>query len=123
MLWQELDNFRPIPTCECDISCSAIDKIHNYRDSDQQQGQVNNVSTYPDQEVEDQHETFEEQLNDVASGLIGFTHAQHKVILELLHQSSTPHSVNHLVTQPKSDSVIICTIPNQDIAESFILDT
>ncbi|XP_058775261.1 uncharacterized protein LOC131649518 [Vicia villosa] len=35
ILWQELDNFRPIPSCECDPSCSALVKIRAYRDSDQ----------------------------------------------------------------------------------------
>lgn len=44
-------------------------------------------------------------------------------LLALLHQSSTSHSVNHLVTQHKSNSGIIYTIPNQDIDEPFILDT
>ncbi|GAU44717.1 hypothetical protein TSUD_400290 [Trifolium subterraneum] len=34
-LWQELDNFRPIPVCECDITCTAITKIHQYKDGDQ----------------------------------------------------------------------------------------
>ncbi|MCI00474.1 hypothetical protein A2U01_0021493, partial [Trifolium medium] len=34
-LWQELDNFRPIPTCNCDETCTAITKIHHYKDSDQ----------------------------------------------------------------------------------------
>ncbi|XP_058783503.1 uncharacterized protein LOC131658196 [Vicia villosa] len=35
ILWQELDNFRPIPTCDCDPTCCAITKIRTYRDSDQ----------------------------------------------------------------------------------------
>ncbi|KAK2359287.1 hypothetical protein QL285_084673 [Trifolium repens] len=34
-LWQELDNFRPIPSCDCVPTCQAIDKIRNYRDGDQ----------------------------------------------------------------------------------------
>ncbi|GAU34265.1 hypothetical protein TSUD_365630 [Trifolium subterraneum] len=34
-LWQELDDFRPIPICECDITCTAITKIRQYRDGDQ----------------------------------------------------------------------------------------
>lgn len=35
MLWKELDHFCPIPTCDYDISCLAIDKIRSYKDSDQ----------------------------------------------------------------------------------------
>lgn len=35
MLWQELDNFRPTFTHECDISCITIDKIRRYKVSDQ----------------------------------------------------------------------------------------
>jgi hypothetical protein len=34
-LWQELDNFRPIPHCDCIPTCKAIDKIKEYRDGDQ----------------------------------------------------------------------------------------
>ncbi|PNX72331.1 flavonol sulfotransferase-like protein, partial [Trifolium pratense] len=34
-LWQELDNFRPIPTSNCVNNCSAITKMKQYRDSDQ----------------------------------------------------------------------------------------
>jgi hypothetical protein len=34
-LWQELDNFRPIPTCDCNISCIMIDRIRSYKDFDQ----------------------------------------------------------------------------------------
>ncbi|GAU33267.1 hypothetical protein TSUD_279410 [Trifolium subterraneum] len=34
-LWKELDNFRPIPVCECDITCAAITKIRQYKDGDQ----------------------------------------------------------------------------------------
>lgn len=33
LLWQELDNFRLIPACDCDNSCLPIDKIHSYKDS------------------------------------------------------------------------------------------
>lgn len=32
MLWQELDNLRPIPACECDISYIEIDKVLSYKD-------------------------------------------------------------------------------------------
>ncbi|XP_058783732.1 uncharacterized protein LOC131658455 [Vicia villosa] len=35
ILWQELNNFRPIPICNCEASCSVITKIHAYKDSDQ----------------------------------------------------------------------------------------
>lgn len=31
----ELDNFRPILACECDISCITVDKIWSYQDYDQ----------------------------------------------------------------------------------------
>ncbi|MCH79625.1 hypothetical protein A2U01_0000378 [Trifolium medium] len=34
-LWQELDNFRPIPASSCVPACNAILKMHAYRDSDQ----------------------------------------------------------------------------------------
>jgi hypothetical protein len=34
-LWQELDNFRPIPSCDCVPTCQAVDKIRSYRDGDQ----------------------------------------------------------------------------------------
>ncbi|MCI03097.1 flavonol sulfotransferase-like protein, partial [Trifolium medium] len=34
-LWQELDNFRPIPSCDCHVTCQAIGKIRAYRDGDQ----------------------------------------------------------------------------------------
>jgi hypothetical protein len=34
-LWQELDNFRPIPQCDCIPTCQALDKIRSYRDGDQ----------------------------------------------------------------------------------------
>ncbi|XP_058758317.1 uncharacterized protein LOC131631538 [Vicia villosa] len=34
-LWQELDNFRPIPECLCDSTCLAITKIRAYHDGDQ----------------------------------------------------------------------------------------
>ncbi|GAU48976.1 hypothetical protein TSUD_245670 [Trifolium subterraneum] len=34
-LWQDLDNFRPIPSCDCVITCQAITKIRSYRDGDQ----------------------------------------------------------------------------------------
>jgi len=34
-LWQELDNFRPIPTSNCVDDCKAIAKMHEYKDSDQ----------------------------------------------------------------------------------------
>lgn len=35
ILWQELDNFRPIPACDCDTTCLAITKIRAYKASDQ----------------------------------------------------------------------------------------
>ncbi|XP_058732749.1 uncharacterized protein LOC131604318 [Vicia villosa] len=35
ILWQELDNFRPIPEFECDTTCLAINKIRAYKASDQ----------------------------------------------------------------------------------------
>lgn len=98
-------------------------KKHGYPPHRQQQGQVNNVSIDHDQEDEDQPETSEEQFNDIVSDLIGFTPAQHKVLLALFPQSSTSHGVNHPVTQLKSNAGIICTILNQDIAEFLILDT
>ncbi|KAI5387801.1 hypothetical protein KIW84_073767 [Lathyrus oleraceus] len=62
----------------CGMTNYIIDtcfKKHGYPPHWQQQGQVNNVSTDHDQEDEDQPETSEEQLNDSASGLIGFTPA------------------------------------------------
>ncbi|XP_045832254.1 uncharacterized protein LOC123923607 [Trifolium pratense] len=34
-LWQELDNFRPIPANSCTDNCPAMDKMRAYRDSDQ----------------------------------------------------------------------------------------
>ncbi|XP_058756759.1 uncharacterized protein LOC131629981 [Vicia villosa] len=34
ILWQELDNFRPIPECSCISTCLAITKIRSYRESD-----------------------------------------------------------------------------------------
>ncbi|KAK2354629.1 putative mitochondrial protein [Trifolium repens] len=34
-LWQELDNFRPIPTSNCVANCEAIAKMKSYKDSDQ----------------------------------------------------------------------------------------
>ncbi|GAU20755.1 hypothetical protein TSUD_239490 [Trifolium subterraneum] len=34
-LWQELDNFRPIPESSCIVDCAAIAKMKSYRDSDQ----------------------------------------------------------------------------------------
>jgi len=34
-LWQELDNFRPIPTSNCVNDCKALAKMREYRDSDQ----------------------------------------------------------------------------------------
>jgi hypothetical protein len=34
-LWQELDNFRPIPELFCLENCQAIVKMKEYRDSDQ----------------------------------------------------------------------------------------
>jgi hypothetical protein len=34
-LWQELDNFRPIPSSSCSDNCQALEKMRNYRDSDQ----------------------------------------------------------------------------------------
>ncbi|GAU37802.1 hypothetical protein TSUD_276200 [Trifolium subterraneum] len=34
-LWQELDNFRPIPVSHCVDDCAAIIKMKQYRDSDQ----------------------------------------------------------------------------------------
>lgn len=34
-LWQELDNFSPIPTCDCDITCQALTKTRAYQDGDQ----------------------------------------------------------------------------------------
>jgi len=34
-LWQELDNFRPIPTSNCVDDCKAIAKMREYKDSDQ----------------------------------------------------------------------------------------
>ncbi|KAK2388029.1 putative mitochondrial protein [Trifolium repens] len=34
-LWQELDNFRPIPTSNCVANCAAIAKMKSYKDSDQ----------------------------------------------------------------------------------------
>ncbi|GAU20316.1 hypothetical protein TSUD_337970 [Trifolium subterraneum] len=35
MLWQELENFRPIPQCDCLVTCKAIDTIRKYNDGDQ----------------------------------------------------------------------------------------
>jgi hypothetical protein len=34
-LWQELDNFRPIPQSNCVHNCVAIAKMKEYKDSDQ----------------------------------------------------------------------------------------
>ncbi|GAU46710.1 hypothetical protein TSUD_287990 [Trifolium subterraneum] len=34
-LWQELDNFRPIPDSSCSETCKALEKMRAYRDSDQ----------------------------------------------------------------------------------------
>ncbi|MCH79634.1 hypothetical protein A2U01_0000387 [Trifolium medium] len=34
-LWQELDNFRPIPNASCTDNCKALEKLRAYRDSDQ----------------------------------------------------------------------------------------
>ncbi|GAU45556.1 hypothetical protein TSUD_27570 [Trifolium subterraneum] len=34
-LWQELDNFRPIPSCDCVVTCQAISKIRSYIDGNQ----------------------------------------------------------------------------------------
>lgn len=34
-LWQELDNFRPIPVVSCTDDCKAISKMREYRDNDQ----------------------------------------------------------------------------------------
>ncbi|GAU37803.1 hypothetical protein TSUD_276210, partial [Trifolium subterraneum] len=34
-LWQELDNFRPIPENSCHDACQAVVKMREYRDSDQ----------------------------------------------------------------------------------------
>ena len=34
-LWQELDNFRPIPVVSCTDDCKAVSKMREYRDSDQ----------------------------------------------------------------------------------------
>ncbi|GAU28547.1 hypothetical protein TSUD_268860 [Trifolium subterraneum] len=34
-LWQELDNFRPIPNSNCTANCQAITKMREYRDGDQ----------------------------------------------------------------------------------------
>ncbi|GAU44048.1 hypothetical protein TSUD_300180 [Trifolium subterraneum] len=34
-LWQELDNFRPIPETSCHDNCQAIAKMREYKDSDQ----------------------------------------------------------------------------------------
>ncbi|GAU35493.1 hypothetical protein TSUD_384480 [Trifolium subterraneum] len=34
-LWQELDNFRPIPQSNCVHNCAAIAKMKEYKDSDQ----------------------------------------------------------------------------------------
>ncbi|XP_058761729.1 uncharacterized protein LOC131635138 [Vicia villosa] len=34
-LWQELDNFRPIPHTGCHDACLVLDKMRNYRDNDQ----------------------------------------------------------------------------------------
>ncbi|GAU10281.1 hypothetical protein TSUD_420360, partial [Trifolium subterraneum] len=34
-LWQELDNFRPIPASSCSETCQALEKMRAYRDSDQ----------------------------------------------------------------------------------------
>jgi hypothetical protein len=34
-LWQELDNFRPIPITSCNDDCKALAKMRAYRDSDQ----------------------------------------------------------------------------------------
>ncbi|XP_073219786.1 uncharacterized protein [Cicer arietinum] len=35
-LWQELENFRPLPSCSCNVKCSCalIPKIREYRDGD-----------------------------------------------------------------------------------------
>lgn len=35
MLWKELDNFHPVPACECAKSCIRINKIWSYKDCDQ----------------------------------------------------------------------------------------
>ncbi|XP_058783460.1 uncharacterized protein LOC131658149 [Vicia villosa] len=51
---------------------------------EEHQGQINNVSTEHEQEDEAHHESSDEQLNDTASGIIGFTPAQHKALLALL---------------------------------------
>jgi hypothetical protein len=34
-LWQELDNFRPLPIASCSDACKVLDKMRAYRDSDQ----------------------------------------------------------------------------------------
>ena len=34
-LWQELDNFRPIPISNCVDNCAAIARMKQYKDSDQ----------------------------------------------------------------------------------------
>lgn len=33
-LWQELDNFCPIPECSCNITCQVVIKIRAYKDGD-----------------------------------------------------------------------------------------
>lgn len=35
ILWKELDNFCPIPACDCVVSCIPFDEIQSYKDSDQ----------------------------------------------------------------------------------------
>lgn len=111
---------------DCGMTNHDVDtcfKKHGYPPHWQYQGQINNVSTEHEQEDEAHHESSEEQLNDTASGIIGFTPAQHKALLALLQQSSTSHNVNHLVAQSKSISGIIYTFPTSNTNKYFILDT
>ncbi|PNY00259.1 hypothetical protein L195_g023535, partial [Trifolium pratense] len=39
-LWQELDNFRPIPESNCIVDCNVVAKMKEYKDSDQKERQL-----------------------------------------------------------------------------------
>ncbi|GAU23069.1 hypothetical protein TSUD_183680 [Trifolium subterraneum] len=83
---------------------------------------VNNVSNGNDEDAQSEAPGY--QQNEQTPGSLMLTPEQHQSLLALLQGSSSmpSHSVNHITSNPHSNTSIVCTIPSNTKLESFILD-
>ncbi|GAU51103.1 hypothetical protein TSUD_411830 [Trifolium subterraneum] len=91
--------------------------------TDNGNGVVNNVSNGNDEDTQSEAPGYLQ--NEQTPGSLMLTPEQHQALLALLQGSSSmpSHSVNHITSNPHSNTGIVCTIPSNTRPESFILDT